>query len=506
MRAKLLMRIGGAIALVSLVAATLGNPVTDGAGEAVAVDVAATTAVAVPWHGSGQAPCPEGFTRRSSAATESFDDALPQARFNNGFYRVGSALGGAAARSLMPEDGSNTRDHLFLDWASVTPGARTMLGFGTRGTTQGGYYATVDVNSRSVQVPVGSTSWSGRVYDVTSATDDEGGRLGTWFQHRAQSGQSTYWDVDNIQIYTCRSAPVSRIAGSNRYATSAQVSARFPAGAAVAYLALGTNYPDALGGAALAGSQEAPVLLVTKDTIPDTVANELSRLRPERIVVLGGTAAISDDVRDAAARYATTGQVDRLGGATRFETSARIAAEFAPGLPVVYVATGRAYPDALAGGALAGHQGVPVLLTELGTLPDPIRSELERIRPGRIVVLGGSGSVSDAVLSQLSSYTTGSVTRLAGEDRYQTAARIAAEFPTGSDQVYLATGANYPDALSGAAIAGTQGVPVLLSRQRDLPGPSRAALLDLSASTGIVLGGAGSLNAVVLDQLGGYVG
>jgi putative cell wall-binding protein len=147
-----------------------------------------------------------------------------------------------------------------------------------------------------VQVPVGSTSWSGRVYDVTSVTDDESGRLGTWFEHRAQTGRSTYWDVDNVQIYTCRRAPVSRIAGADRYATSARVAGQFPAGQPVAYLATGAAYADAVAGAALAGSQDAPVLLVTRDAIPSSVTTELQRLAPQRIIVLGGAEAVSDDV------------------------------------------------------------------------------------------------------------------------------------------------------------------------------------------------------------------
>ena len=116
-----------------------------------------------------------------------------------------------------------------------------------------------------------------------------------------------------LRSYT--SGGVSRIAGADRYATAAAVSrAHFKAGVAVAYLATGQNFPDALSGSAAAGSRGGPVLLVNRDGIPSATATELARLKPGRIILLGSGSAISDRVRTAAARY-TNGSVSRLAGA-----------------------------------------------------------------------------------------------------------------------------------------------------------------------------------------------
>jgi putative cell wall-binding protein len=462
------------------------------------------TATVVPWTGRGQAPCPEGETRVRQALAQGFS-TIPQARFNRGFYLVDSTLGSKAARSHLP-DGSRTRDHLFLSYTSVTPGQRTMLGFATRGTTPGGYYATVDVNSRSIQVGVGGTAWSGRVYDVTAATDDEGGALGTWFEHRARGSGRTWWDLDNVQIYTCRTAPVTRIAGADRYATSARVASRYAAGPAVAFLVQGNDFADGVSVGALAASLDAPVLLVTRDTIPTAVRGELSRLRPERIVVVGGTSAISDTVVAEAAAYTTTGEVRRIGGETRYETSALVAAEFPAGPPVVYVTTGASFPDALTGSALAGDRDAPLVLTAPTTLPAPVRDALMALEPQSVVVVGGPGSVSEAVAAQLGTLLQVPVRRIAGQDRYGTAAAVAAEFAPGRPRVYVATGLAFPDALSGAALAGSEGVPVVLSRAHDVPAVTLTALDRLDAAAGVLLGGRVALEPLVMDRVGGRVG
>lgn len=170
------------------------------------------------------------------------------------------------------------------------------------------------------------------------------------------------------------------------------------------YIASGEDFPDALSGAAVAGTQEVPVLLVRRDVISDEVRAELIRLTPGRIVILGGSGVVDDSVADALQAY-TTGDVTRLAGEDRYATSAAIsAANFAPGVPVVYIASGLDFPDALSGAAVAGMQEVPVLLVRRDSIPDVVKAELTRLAPGRIVILGGTGVVSDLVGQQLYSY------------------------------------------------------------------------------------------------------
>jgi putative cell wall-binding protein len=309
--------------------------------------------------------------------------------------------------------------------------------------------------------------------------------------------------LDTELALTVDTSPL-RLSGTDRYATAAAISRdTFAPGVAVAYLATGLNFPDALAGAAAAGSQGAPVLLVKKDSIPNTTAVELLRLKPARIVILGSTGVVSSAVATAADGY-TTGSVTRLAGADRYATAAAIsAATFEPGVALAYIATGLNFPDALAGAAAAGSKGAPILLVTNDFIPDATRAELTRLNPGKIVVLGASGVVSSAVKEALGAYTAGEVIRLAGADRYETAAVISSvSFEPGVEVVYLATGANFPDALAGAAAAGSQDAPILLVKKDSIPAAIAAEISRLNPGRIIVLGSSGVVSEAVRIQLG----
>jgi putative cell wall-binding protein len=299
------------------------------------------------------------------------------------------------------------------------------------------------------------------------------------------------------------SLDVVRYAGADRYATAAAVSsASFASGVPVAYVATGANFPDALAGSAAAAVRGGPMLLVSSAGVPAATASELSRLRPEQIVVLGGGAVVSEATLQSLVPYATSGVVRRLAGGNRFETAAAISADtFAPGVPIAYVATGSNFPDALAGTPAAGAQGGPVLLTGKTELPAATVAELARLHPGRIVILGGGGVVSDGVASQLQAYTSGGVTRMAGGDRYATAVSVTSATYPSADVVYVATGANFPDALAGGPVAGRDGRPLLLVPATGLPDVVRAELLRLNPSSVIILGSTGVVSDAIVGQL-----
>jgi putative cell wall-binding protein len=196
--------------------------------------------------------------------------------------------------------------------------------------------------------------------------------------------------------------------------------------------------------------------------------------------------------------------VTRYQGVDRYATSAAIAAaNYSPGVVAAYVATGRNFPDALAGGAAAARDGGPLLLVEPAAIPGPVAAELQQIHPGRIVVLGGPTVVSDGVVSALQAYTSGTVTRVAGADRYQTAASLAAGFPVGSP-VYLATGANFPDALAATAAVAAQHAAILLTDPAQLSSATAQALDALKPSSITIVGSTTAVSATVASQLMAY--
>ena len=497
----------GVLALSGIVvAATLATSSATTAPQPTAETSPEASEQAARWTGglADQAPCPEGSSRSQTLLTEQFTGGIPNGDYNNGWRRVHSGIGSTiAARSQVGS--GNGEDWMFLRWATAPVGAKTMFAFTSRGNVGTSNYTRADVNSLSFAVGADSGTWAGKVYDITAATDDEDGRLGPWFQHRSYQGASQWWDVDNVQIYTCTGNSVYRIQGDSRYATSARIADIYPDGTDTVYLASGQDFPDALSGAALAAKMDAPVLLVRQDNLPSEAAAQLKRMKPAKVVILGGTEAVTARVAEQA-ETASGGAVSRLAGANRYETSAAIADTYPTGISTVYIASGADYPDALAGSASAGRNNRPMLLSNTDHLPQATREALARINPGRIVILGGPIAVSNSVQSQLQQYTDGEVSRIAGANRYETSALIADTFPDDRDRVFVATGLDFPDALSGSALAGRQANPVLLTTPSRLPHAVGDAVDALDPDTGVVLGGYNSVNSIVLDQLGRRVG
>ncbi|MGH9130545.1 MAG: cell wall-binding repeat-containing protein, partial [Acidimicrobiales bacterium] len=157
---------------------------------------------------------------------------------------------------------------------------------------------------------------------------------------------------------------------------------------------------------------------------------------------------------------------------------------------------------ALAGSAVAGKDGDPVLLTQQGFIPALTAAELTRLKPANVVVLGGSAAVSDAVVSDLAHFAS-HVSRQSGTDRFATAAAVAAaNYPTTVSTVYVATGVNFPDALVGGALAASQGAPLLLVQASGVGAATVTELAALHPKTVIVLGGSAAVPDSLLSQLG----
>jgi putative cell wall-binding protein len=288
-----------------------------------------------------------------------------------------------------------------------------------------------------------------------------------------------------------------RVEGTDRFATAASLSQRFfSPGVTVVYLATGAQFADALASGPLAGGS-APVLLVQRDKIPASTMDELLRLRPGSIVVLGGPAVVSDEVF-ASLDKLTSGSVTRLFGVDRYSTATAISKIAHPGTSsVVYVATGADFADALGGSPYATLGGGPILLVRPDNIPVSTATELRRLKPQRIVVLGGPNAVSADVMRGLGAYASESVSRIHGPDRYGTSVAISqAGFAPGVDIVFLATGRDFADGLSAAAISGGKG-PVLLVRENCIPLAVHNEILRLRAKEIIVLGGNSAIGADV---------
>lgn len=292
-------------------------------------------------------------------------------------------------------------------------------------------------------------------------------------------------------------APTERTAGTNRYATATQIS-QFWETASVVYIATGANFPDALGGGPAAAVEGAPILLVETNSIPTTTATELTRLHPSRIVVLGGTAAISDAVRAQLGAYA--GTVDRVAGVNRYATAAAVS-EYAFGgtEPKVYVASGRAFADPIIAGAAAALAGAPLLLVNgLVPLENEVGTELVRLQPTEIVVVGADSDLS-SVLTTLSGYAP--LTRVNDADIYSRSAALWDSVAAPVFEVVLATSNAFADALAGTPYAALDPASYLmLSGPSCVPAVVRTQMERLQPTSVRLLGGTAALSPSIETQ------
>ncbi|EFU80440.1 cell wall-binding repeat-containing protein [Mobiluncus curtisii] len=186
-----------------------------------------------------------------------------------------------------------------------------------------------------------------------------------------------------------------RYAGADRYNTAISVASAFGT-SDVVYLSRGDSQADAVAGGKL---PSGPLLLVNDSpSVQKNVAEAITKLKATKVVVLGGTGAVSDATVKAVAGKAT---VTRIAGADRFGTAAEISKNLFPEGKTsakVYLANGITLVDALVGGTMT--DGAPILLTNgSGTLPAATLNEIKRLKPSEVVALGGEGAVLPTELS-----------------------------------------------------------------------------------------------------------
>ncbi len=186
------------------------------------------------------------------------------------------------------------------------------------------------------------------------------------------------------------------------------------------------------------------------------------------------------------------------------------------GADTVVIATAFDWPDALGGAALAGALDAPILLTSPSSLPGAVNAEIKRLDASRAVILGGTRAVAPAIQTTLANTLGGAdrVTRIAGNDRYDTARRVAAETvavlevsPCGySGTAFVATGANFPDALGASPLAAANGWPIYLVGPSGLDGATVGAMDAASVTRTLVLGGTSAVPQAVVTGLSTEVG
>ena len=202
--------------------------------------------------------------------------------------------------------------------------------------------------------------------------------------------------------------------------------------------------------------------------------------------------------------------VERFAGQIRTETAVAISqGAFPNGAENVILASGDDYPDALAGGPLAYQLNAPILLIRRSQPDKATLDEIKRLGAKHAYILGGAGVVGDNVADTVKGMGL-TVERLAGADRFETAAAIARKLEqlrgVKPSEVFVVFARNYPDALSISNVAAVKGAPILYIDGNGQLRPSTENYLKQCGKVekSYVLGGPGLIAPQAETSLGAY--
>lgn len=249
-----------------------------------------------------------------------------------------------------------------------------------------------------------------------------------------------------------------RLGGTDRYETSAAISkSGWANGSTYAVLATGNDYPDAISAAPLAKKYNAPILLTDTKAIPQVTLNEIKRLNTTYVFICGGTGAVSQEIENQLNSMGI--KTERLKGTDRYGTSVAIANKLGTSSGELMVANGYDWSDALSASSIAAKIGTPIILTDKDVLPDSLNSFISNTSFTKTYILGDTDLISNTIASKLPNSE-----RIVGSDKYERNINIIKRFQSelDSSSICVATGSDFPDALSGSAFAATLSSAIVL--------------------------------------------
>ncbi|WP_010676965.1 cell wall-binding repeat-containing protein [Bacillus timonensis] len=285
----------------------------------------------------------------------------------------------------------------------------------------------------------------------------------------------------------------ARISGGDRYETAVTISKTgWANGSNTAVIARGDLYPDALSGAPLATKLNAPILLTRSDKLNSVTKAELTRLKVKNVILLGGEGAINNGVKKEIEKMGIT--VKRISGATRYQTALQIAKELKPAKNEVVLATGANFPDALAIAPYASEHSVPILLTAPKKIDNGVLDYTKQF--SSVTIIGGTNAIDPSIEKKFTN-----ATRIKGKDRYETASTIVRELYNENKKIYISTGANFPDALTGSVLAAKNKTGILLTKKSSIPDSLNIVFPQQKVNSFQVFGGKGVVEEKVITDL-----
>lgn len=304
----------------------------------------------------------------------------------------------------------------------------------------------------------------------------------------------------NIRTLSLIDPLVERIEGENRVETSILVSKKAYKNGSKSLIIVGYNGAvDALTGTILAVKEDSPILISDKNTLSSNLINEINRLNPDEIFILGGEKVVSKSIENELRNI--NSNIKRISGESREDTAINIA-NFAlkEESSEVFLSLGyNIFADALAIGPVAAKNNIPLLLTKSDKIKDSTLDYLESKNIKKVNIIGGEKAVNESVeeVLKLKGIKT---ERINGSSREETALLIAKKYINTPSKIILASGYKYYDAIVGGYLSIKENAPILLTKADNLKEINKDFIKENNLST-IILGGSLSINKKVEKDL-----
>lgn len=222
---------------------------------------------------------------------------------------------------------------------------------------------------------------------------------------------------------------VRRIAGKDRYETAEKIGdeVRLTSNNKNEVILVdGTNFPDVITLSTLANQKRVPILLTQPKALNSVTNRLLGAWRIDKVTIGGEKTSVSKNVEDTV--KTKTKAVDRIGGATRYETAYKVADQvrrLTNNEKDLILVDGTKFPDGITISSLAAKFKAPILLTKPDKLHPVTEAAVGQWRVENLLIGGGYNSVSKNIEDTI---RVKNKERVAGSDRYNTAVEISKRY------------------------------------------------------------------------------
>lgn len=249
---------------------------------------------------------------------------------------------------------------------------------------------------------------------------------------------------------------------------------------------------DGLTATPLASVKNSPILLSSNEKLPQKTVEELKRLNPSKVVVIGGNNSMPNSVVEAIKAVNSKISVQRIGGDTRYQTSINIAKEIdkTNNVSKLYIGAGNGEADSLSIASQAGKEKTPIVLTQKDGVDNEAEQFIKSNKVSNIYFIGGVEKISNKAIEQVGKIVNRDISnnRVAGQTRQETNAKVIDKFYSQSklDGVVVANQDKLIDALAVGPLAAKNNSPVILatntldkSQESSLKGKNSSKLFEV---------------------------